>query len=295
MVGFGFLEYDMSRIDPSFRVCALLGHPVGHSLSPALHNAAFEALCLPFVYVAHDIEPGHVPQAIQAARALGYRGLSVTIPHKVAALACVDEIDPTARAIGCINTIVNEDGRLLGTNSDGLGALDALRQAHADPAGKRVVLLGSGGAARALAMTLAFEARPAELLLLGVVPEELERLARDVAERTGAAVSGRALDEVALGEAMARADLLLQCTPVGQYPDTEQSLVPPGLLRPGLTVFDAVYNPRRTRLLRDAAAAGCRVVEGMEMFLGQAMVQFQLWTGEKPPAEAMRRVVLERL
>jgi shikimate dehydrogenase len=116
-----------------------------------------------------------------------------------------------------------------------------------------------------------------------------------VAERTGAAVSGRALDEVALGEAMARADLLLQCTPVGQHPDAEQSLVPPRLLRPGLTVFDAVYNPRRTRLLRDAAAAGCRVVEGMEMFLGQAMVQFQLWTGEKPPAEVMRRVVLERL
>ncbi len=285
----------MSRIDPSFKVCALFGHPVGHSLSPALHNAAFEALGLPFVYVAHDVEPGQVPEAIHAARTLGYRGLSVTIPHKVAALACVDEVDATARGIGCINTIVNENGRLLGTNSDGLGALNALRQAGADPTGKRVLVLGTGGAARAIAMTLAFEARPAEMLLLGVVPDELQRLVRDVAEHTGANVSGRNLDDAALAEALPRSELLLQCTPVGLHPNVDRSLVPPHLLRTGLVVFDAVYNPRRTRLLDDAAAAGARVVEGMEMFLGQALLQFELWTGRKPPVEVMRRVLVERL
>jgi shikimate dehydrogenase len=285
----------MSRIDPGFKVCALFGHPVGHSLSPALHNAAFDALGLPLVYVAHDIQPGHVAEAIAAARTLGYRGLSVTIPHKVAALDCVDEVDATARAIGCINTIVNDGGRLLGTNSDGLGALHALRQAGADPQGRRVVLLGAGGASRALAMTLAFEARPAEMVLLGVVPEELERLVRDVAQRSGANVVGHILTEPVLEGALARADLLLQCTPVGQHPKVEESLVPRALLRPELTVFDAVYNPRRTRLLRDAAAAGCRVVEGAEMFLGQALVQFELWTGKKPPVEVMRRVLQERL
>ncbi len=180
----------MSRIDPSFRVCALFGHPVGHSLSPALHNAAFEALGLPLVYVAHDVQPGHVPEAIAAARALGYRGLSITIPHKVAALGCVDEVDATARGIGCINTVVNDGGRLRGTNSDGLGALNALRRSGADPQGRRVVLLGTGGAARALAMTLAFEARPAQMVLLGVIPEELERLVGDVAQRSGAEVAG---------------------------------------------------------------------------------------------------------
>ncbi len=284
----------MSRIDPAFKVCALLGHPVGHSLSPALHNAAFDALGLPLVYVAHDVQPGHLPEAIAAARTLGYRGLSVTIPHKVAALDCVDEADATARAIGCINTIVNEGGRLLGTNSDGLGALRALRQAGADPQGRCVVLLGAGGASRALAMTLAFEARPAEMVLLGVVPDELERLVRDVAQRSGANVVGHLLTEPALAGALAKADLLLQCTPVGQHPKVEESLVPQGLLRPALTVFDAVYNPRRTRLLRDAAAAGCRVVEGTEMFLGQAVVQFELWTGKKPPVEVMRGVLQER-
>jgi shikimate dehydrogenase len=285
----------MSRIDPTFQVCAIFGHPVGHSLSPAIHNAAFEALNLPFVYVAHDIEPGHVPEAMAAIRALGYRGLSVTIPHKIAALSCVDEVDATARAIGCINTVVNEKGRLFGYNSDGRGAVDALRRAGADPAGRRVVVLGTGGAARAISMTLAFEAKPAELLLLGVVPEELAQLTRDIKDRTGAPVEGRALDEKTLAGVLASADLLLQCTPIGQHPKEDQTLVPARLLRPELTVFDVVYNPRRTKLLREAAEAGCRVVEGKEMFLGQALVQFELWTGQKPPAEIMRRVIEERL
>jgi shikimate dehydrogenase len=129
----------MSQIEPGFRLCALIGHPVGHSLSPAMHNAGFEALGLPLVYVAHDIAPGHVPEAIAAARALGYRGLSVTIQHKVAAIECMDAVNDTARAIGCINTVVNDEGRLTGFNSDGRGALNALREAGADPDRKSVV------------------------------------------------------------------------------------------------------------------------------------------------------------
>lgn len=285
----------MPPINAKTKVCAVLGHPVGHSLSPEMHNAAFEALGLPFVYVAHDVQPGSVGRALAGIRALGYRGLSVTIPHKVEALAGVDQVDETARGIGCINTVVNDDGRLLGSNSDGLGALNALRDAGADPQGRRVVVLGSGGAARAIAMTIAREAPPAQLTILGVVPPELERLVADVQQRGRAPVSGVALNEQTLRECVPQADLLLHCSPVGMHPQVDQSLVPPELLRAGLLVFDAVYNPRRTKLLREAEAAGCQTVAGLEMFLGQAYVQFELWTGQKAPREVMRRVVEARL
>jgi shikimate dehydrogenase len=285
----------MPPIDAKTGVCALIGHPVGHSLSPPLHNAAFDALGLPFVYVAHDVRPGEVGKALDGIRALGYRGLSVTIPHKVEAMRFVDEVDEIARGIGCINTVVNDDGRLRGFNSDGLGALDALREAGADPAGRRTLVLGSGGAARALAVTIARESPPAELVILGVDAPELERLTADVSARGRVPVRCGGLSAASVLREAAACEILLHCSPVGMHPNAEQSLVPPEALRPGLVVFDAVYNPRRTRLLRDAAAAGCRTVEGVEMFLGQAYVQFELWTGVKAPREIMRRVVEERL
>jgi shikimate dehydrogenase len=285
----------MTRIDANFRVCALLGFPAHHSMGPMLHNTAFEELDLPYVYVAHDVAPADLASAIAGARALGYRGLSITMPHKVAAMDLVDDVDVMARAIGCINTVVNENGRLLGYNSDGQGALDAVARAGIAVAGRRVLVLGSGGAARAVTMTVALRGQPAELAILGVVEDELSRLARDVAEKTGKDANVQMLSDATVGDAVDHADVLLHCTPIGMTPNTERSLVPRGLLRPDLAVFDVVYNPRRTLLIREAAAAGCRVVEGMEMFLGQAMVQFELWTGKPAPARAMRQVVEARL
>jgi shikimate dehydrogenase len=285
----------MTAIDARTRVCGIIGHPVGHSLSPAIHNASFTARGLPYVYVAHDVPPGRAAAAVEAARVLGYRGLSVTIPHKVDAMKAVDEVDETARGIGCINTVVNQDGRLFGTNSDGLGALEALRQAGADPRGNSVLVLGTGGAARALAMTLSLRAAPRRLVLLGIEEDEGRRLAADARSGGTCEVALHRLESAILREEIKRADLLLHCTPVGMHPEDNATLVPQGLLHAGLTVFDAVYNPRRTRLLREAAAVGARVVEGLEMFLGQAAVQFELWTGEKAPLDVMRRVVEESL
>ncbi len=283
----------MSNIDASFQVCAIFGHPVGHSLSPRLHNAGFQALGLPYVYLAHDISPAQLSAAFQAVRVLGYRGLSITIPHKVAALNFVDKVDETAAAIGCINTVVNEGGCLHGYNSDGRGAIDALSNAGANPQGKQVVLLGSGGAARAIAMTMGYAAPPAKLTILGVDAQEVDKLAGDLRERTGVSVVTGDLSEGWLAKALAEAELLLQCTPLGMHPNIEATPVPGSLLRPEITVFDAVYNPRRTRFLQDAAAQGCRIVEGVEMFLGQAVVQFQLWTEKPAPVAIMRQVIEE--
>lgn len=285
----------MRQIDARTKVCAILGHPVAHSLSPDIHNAAFEALGLPFVYVAHDVLPGNVATALAGARAMGYRGLSVTIPHKIEAMQAVDHVDETARVIGCINTVVNDEGRLLGYNSDGLGALGALRDAGNDPEGRNVLVLGSGGAARAIAVTIAREAPPARLTILGIEMDQLQQLVHDVRERGKAEVAGGELTERALREALAQAEIVLHCSPVGMHPKEHESVVPAGLFRTGLVVFDAVYTPRRTRLLTDAGAAGCRTVEGIEMFLGQAYVQFELWTGQRAPRDVMRKVVEARL
>jgi shikimate dehydrogenase len=270
----------MTRIDASFKVCALLGFPAHHSMGPAIHNTAFEELALPFVYVAHDVAPADLAAAMAGTRALGYRGLSITMPHKVAALDLVDEVDATARAIGCINTVVNDHGRLVGYNSDGQGALDALARAGIAVAGRRVLVLGSGGAARAVAMTVALHGRPAELEILGVVEDELARLgATSATSPPRKPARGSSTTQVLpprwSGPRSSCTARRLAC-----FPETERTLVPRSLLRPDLAVFDAVYNPRRTLLLKDAAALGCRVVEGMEMFLGQAAVQFELWTGK---------------
>lgn len=285
----------MQRIDASTKVCAVFGHPVRHSLSPAMHNAAFTALQLPYVYVAHDVAPGDLSPAMEGVRVMGYRGLSITIPHKVAALECVDEVDETARGIGCINTVVNDDGRLHGFNSDGLGALGALRDAGADPEGSRTLMLGSGGAARAIAVSLSREAPPERISLLGIDDEELGMLARDVQQEGQSHVTSAALTRETLRAELETADILLHCSPIGMHPREDQSLVPAEWLREELAVFDAVYNPRRTKLIADAERAGCKTILGLEMFLGQAFVQFELWTNEKAPRDVMREIVEKNL
>jgi shikimate dehydrogenase len=204
-------------IDAKTTVCGIFGHPVGHSLSPEIHNAAFAALSLPFVYVAHDVEPGNVRKAMEGVRAMGYRGLSVTIPHKVAALECVDEVDETARIIGCVNTVLNNNGRLYGSNSDGVGALTALRDAGADPEGSRTLILGSGGAARAIAVTISREAPPESISLLGVDADELEQLRRDVEQKGQSHVTAAELTTGSLREELEIADILLHCSPIGMH------------------------------------------------------------------------------
>jgi len=268
------------EIDAKTKVCAVIGNPVEHSLSPAIHNAAFEALGLGYVYVAFRVED--IAAAIAGMRALGnFRGLSVTIPHKVSIMEHLDEIDEVARNIGSVNTVLKEGGLLKGSSSDGPGALKALADRGADPAGKRVLVLGSGGAARATTFTLATSERPPEISILGVIPDELDLLVRDLKDKTR--------------KGAAEADIIIHCTPVGMHPKTDDTLVPKELLRPEHVVFDIVYTPRETRLLKEARSVGCKTIPGLEMFVNQAVVQFELWTGKSAPVDVMRKVVEKNL
>lgn len=272
------------------QLCGLLGNPVDHSLSPAIHNAAFQALGLDFVYLAFKVED--LEGAVRGIRALGnLRGFSVTIPHKVAVLPLLDEVEPTAKHIGSVNTIVVERGRLTGYNTDASGALRALRHAGVDLKGRQVLILGTGGAARAIAFGLAAEREIGGLLLLGIDEKERFKLVEDLRDRTKVGVEYGPLDERTLRQALKGIEIVIHCTPVGMHPKVEESCLPADLLTSRLTIMDIVYNPRETRLLRDARAAGCRTIPGLEMFLHQAVAQFELWTGQPAPVDRMRAIL----
>jgi shikimate dehydrogenase len=224
-----------------------------------------------------------------------FRGMSVTIPHKIAAMALVDEVAAVDRSIGSINTIVNDGGKLLGLGTDGPGALRALLDAGVTIDGRTVLLLGAGGAARAIAFTLATAAQPRQLCLLDVAEPVLQGLAADLRARTATEVEAAVMGDAALAAMMARAEVIINCTPVGMHPHPQASPVPAALLRSGQAVFDIVYNPLETRLLADARACGLQTVSGVEMFVNQAVLQFKAFTGRDAPVAVMRQMVMERL
>jgi shikimate dehydrogenase len=281
------------EINAHTQFCAVIGNPVEHSLSPAIHNAAFQKLGLNFVYLAFRVEA--IGDAIKGLRALGnFRGASVTIPHKVAAVSFLDSIEPMARHIGAINTIVAEGGTLTGYNTDATGALRALREGGVDLKGQHVLMLGSGGAARAIAFALGMAAGIDGLTILGIDERERAALARDLQSKAGMTVQESPLDEGMLRKVLPNTQVLIHCTPMGMSPKVHETSVPATLLHAGLTVMDIVYNPRDTKLLKDAKAAGCRTVPGLEMFLHQASAQFELWTNQAAPTDVMRALLESR-
>jgi shikimate dehydrogenase len=262
------------------RLAGVLGHPVEHSLSPVLHNAAFAEIGLDWAYVAFDVPEGRCADAIAGARVLGLRGLSVTMPHKRAAAEACDDLSPTAAALGVANTIVRRGGRLLGEATDGPGFVASLRAAGHDPAGRNCVLLGAGGAASCVAHALG-EAGAARV---GVVARR-PAAAEEVMALAGAAGS------LACAADIASADFVVNATSVGMGGTPGEGAVPLGIdvdrLRPGQVVADLVYHPLRTPLLVAAEAAGATPVDGLGMLVHQAGLAFELWTGIAAPLGVM--------
>lgn len=264
--------------DAATALYGILGHPVGHSLSPAMHNAAFEALNINGVYLAFDVTD--LKAAVQGIRALGIKGLSVTIPHKVAVMDLLDSIDPVAERIGAVNTIINRNGRLGGTNTDWLGAVKALEE-KADIKGNSVLVIGAGGSARAICAGLVERGARVH------IANRTEEKARELARQSGCTWSS--LDNAG----MVNADILVNTTPVGMRPDIDSMPVSPELLSDFSLVMDIVYAPIETKLLREAAKAGCRTINGLRMLLLQAVAQFELWTGRDAPLKIMEEALYQ--
>ena len=242
-------------ITPSTKLCAVIGNPVGHSMSPAIHNAALDLLNLDYVYVAFKVED--LKNALAGMRSLpGFRGMSVTIPHKMEVIRYVDEINDLDRSIGSINTVVNENGKLVGMGTDGPGALKALVDAGVELRGKCVAMVGAGGVARALAFTLIQKAGVRKVSLLDIDEQMLQGLANDLKLGTSAEIESFTSNSESIATVMKYADVVVNCTPIGMHPHEGVSIIPAELFRNGQAVFDVVYNPIDTKLLCDAKARG---------------------------------------
>jgi shikimate dehydrogenase len=255
---------------------AVFGNPVVHSLSPVMHNAAFAATGFNGVYAAIRVKD--IRLAAAGMRSLGLRGASVTLPHKETVMACLDAIDPSARRIKAVNTIVNADGELKGYNTDGAGALQALRE-KVSVSGQKIALIGAGGAARAVAHGVL--SAGGTVCIFNRSREKGEALATELGAEF------RPLEEFAAEHF----EILVNTSPVGMTPQVEQSPVPREKLRPGMVVMDIVYTPLKTRLLLEAEAAECVTIDGLAMFVYQGARQFELWTGLPAPVDIMRMAV----
>jgi shikimate dehydrogenase len=276
------------------QVCAVIGNPIEHSMSPAIHNAAFDLLDMDYVYVAFRVED--VKSVMAGMRALhNFRGMSVTIPHKIEIINYMDEINEIDRSIGSINTVVNNNGKLTGIGTDGPGARKALLDAGVQLNDKNVLMVGSGGVARAIAFTLAQNSSLSKITLLDIDKNVLAGLEKDLKDGTNTCIESFILSDEVLASVMSYADIIINCTPVGMHPHEDASVIPIELFRDGQSVFDVVYNPIDTKLLRDAKSRGLIAVSGVEMFINQAALQFEYFTGVTAPVEEMRRVVMEKL
>lgn len=266
----------MTAVDARTALFGVFGNPVSHSMSPAMFNRAFSETGINGVYLAFKVE--NIRRAIDGVRAIGLRGISVTIPHKTAVIPLLDELDPMAEKIGAVNTISNRNGRLLGSNTDCAGAVSALKAAGALE-GQRVAVLGAGGAARAVAFGLVSEG--AQVTIVNRSRDNGERLAGELG-----------IDFEPLDRFSGRhCQVLVNTTPLGMVPETDTCPVPGTILHREMVVMDIVYNPMKTRLLEAAEARGCRIVDGLSMFVRQGALQFEAWTGVTAPMSAMADAV----
>lgn len=276
------------------QVFGVFGDPIAHSLSPTMHNSAFSALGMDCIYHAFKVRPDKLEKAILGAEAMGFGGLNLTVPLKEVAvkLDCI-KLDPLAERIGAVNTIVfGETGEIKGYNTDGLGAKQALREAAVEIRGSKIVVAGAGGAARAIAFQLAADS--AEIIVINRTEGRAIELAQDIsAAALPGKVEGRGLS--GLKTLLQDADVLINTTTLGMHPNADTAIATAEELHSGLTVFDIVYNPLETRLLKEAKTSGAKPVSGVSMLVYQGAEAFRLWTGIEPPVELMKKTVLEAL
>lgn len=272
------------EISGNTEVIAIFGHPVSHSLSPALHNAAFRQMGLDFCYIALDVHPSELRAAVEGVRAMNFAGLNVTVPHKEAIMPMLDKVDPEASFIGAVNTIVNRNGKLIGYNTDGRGFMRSLEEESVDVAGKKVFLVGAGGAARAVSWYLAESG--SDLSIYNRTAEKAELLVNDLAINFKNVRNAEGFDE--LGEA----DIVINSTSLGLKPGDPLPFDPSGL-QPGAVVVDLIYQD--TPLIQEARRKGYKTLNGLGMLLWQGVLASEIWTGQAPPHEHMKDIIFKPL
>ncbi len=279
------------KIKGSTNIVGLIGHPVEHSFSPPMHNAAFDALNMDCAYVAFDVNPNDLKSAIEGAESLNIKGFNVTIPHKVDVMQYLDELDEVARLIGAVNTI--DFKNLKGYNTDGIGAVKAIEEVTSIK-NKNVVVAGAGGASRAISFYIA-KYGAESLTILNRNEAKAESLASDVSD--SGLIGEVASDSInAIGNYMESADVLIDTTPLGMHPNiNDEPIVKADMMDEDLVVFDAVYNPNETVLIKEAIKANAKPVYGIKMLLYQGAESFKIWTGKTAPVDVMEKALRNTL
>ena len=281
------------NITGSTKLTGLLGSPVAHSKSPAMHNEAFRLLGLDYVYLCFDVNEDTLPAAVEGLKTCGIRGFNLTMPNKNKIVELLDELSPAARLIGAVNTVVNDDGHLIGYNTDGVGYMQAVKDAGYDITGKTITIMGAGGAATAICAQAALDG----VEKIHIFARETSRFwdrTQKLAENINSTLPCKAVlhenkDTAALAQAISESALLLNATSVGMAPNTEGTIIEDtSLYHPDLIVSDVIYNPRETRFLKEAREAGCRTFNGMYMLLYQGAEAFRLWTGKEMPVKEIK-------
>ena len=278
-------QTSLAPINAATRLCAVLGSPIRHSASPAMHNAAFAALGLNWRYLAFEVDPKNLRAAIEGARAMNFAGLNLTVPHKLLAVDMVDELDASAKTWGAVNTIKFENGRAIGFNTDADAIVTSLREdLQVELRGAKVLLLGAGGAGRTAALKLAAE-NVAELFLVNRTASKAEEIAGEIRKQFPSV-------KVSVGYPKANVDLLLNATSLGLKPEVGSPLDEKQFsLKQTRAVYDMIYKPAETTLLKNAKAAGLKTANGIGMLVGQGAKAFEIWTGQPAPVAVMRRAV----
>ena len=279
------------KIKGSTNIVGLIGHPVEHSFSPPMHNAAFKALGMDYAYVAFDVDPSNLKSAIEGAKSLNIKGFNVTIPHKIEVMEFLDEIDPVASLIGAVNTI--DFKNLKGYNTDGIGAVRSIEEVTSIK-NKNVIVAGAGGASRAISCYLAKYVADS-ITILNRNVERAEKLAGDISD-SGLIDDIKSDSISAINNYLGDADILVDTTPIGMHPHIDDEPIATfDNMHEDLVVFDAVYNPNETVLIKEAIKAGAKPVYGIKMLLYQGAESFKIWTGQDAPIDVMENALRQTL
>lgn len=275
------------------KICGVIGDPISHSLSPTIQNSAFCHLGLNVIYLAFQIKNEELKNFIQCMRSIGSLGLNVTMPHKEKIISYLDEVDSTAKFLNSVNTIVNKRGKFWGYSTDGIGAINALQKNGVNLASSKVLLLGAGGAGRAIAYSLVDKV--SDLVILNRDLKKVQNLVSDLKKEFKVDICGETLIEESIERHLHDSDVLINATTVGMTSNNVRSVVDSSVLFADLTVMDIVYTPIETKLLADAKKVGAKIINGVDMLIYQGAASFELWTGKKAPVKVMKDAAVRKI